>query len=143
MIRRPRLVRDARGVAAVEFAVMLPLLVLVLLGVLDLGQASEQTIRLEAAARAGAQYGLYFPEDGAGITQRVRDALPSGWTDITVAPPAMVCECPASGTIACANAASCAEPVRRFLPITVTRPFEARLLTRITQLTGDVTLRLQ
>jgi Flp pilus assembly pilin Flp len=140
MLRRDRL-RGRRGTAAVEFALALPLLTLVLLGVLDLGRAAEQTIRLEAAARAGAQYALSFPEDGAGIAQRVRAALPAEWSDIALVAPAMACECPGAGPASCGG--PCAAPMQRFLPIRVTRPFQARLLTRITTVSGDVTLRIQ
>lgn len=45
-----------RAVAAVEFALIAPILVALLGGAVDLGRAVERGIKLENAARAGAQW---------------------------------------------------------------------------------------
>jgi Flp pilus assembly pilin Flp len=47
-----------RGAAAVEFALILPLLLSMLLGVMDFGMALGQTISLQGAAREGARQGV-------------------------------------------------------------------------------------
>jgi len=47
-----------RGATAVEFALVLPLLVPMLLGVVDFGLAFAQNINLQAAAREGARQGV-------------------------------------------------------------------------------------
>jgi hypothetical protein len=47
-----------RGAVAVEFAIILPLLLGMLLGVIDFGVAYTQNISLQAAAREGARQGI-------------------------------------------------------------------------------------
>jgi hypothetical protein len=47
-----------RGAAAVEFALILPLLLGMLLGVIDFGTAYTQNISVQAAAREGARQGV-------------------------------------------------------------------------------------
>jgi hypothetical protein len=50
--------RRQRGAAAVEFAIILPLLLGMLMGVIDFGVAYTQNISLQAAAREGARQGI-------------------------------------------------------------------------------------
>ncbi|MGO4804128.1 TadE family protein [Arthrobacter sp. 2MCAF15] len=47
-----------RGAAAVEFALVVPLLLSMLLGVIDFGMAFGQSINLQAAARESARQGV-------------------------------------------------------------------------------------
>ena len=51
-----RLWRDRDGVSAVEFALMLPVFLLVTAGMIDLGRALYQTNTIEKGLRAGAMY---------------------------------------------------------------------------------------
>ena len=96
---------------------------------------------VEAAARAGAQHAMAAPSDQAGIANAVRAALP-GWTDLTVAPAAMTCVCPGTGPTGCAST-TCAVALERYVSITVTRSFTGLLLTGLTTLRGDMTLRIR
>ncbi len=75
MARRHRSVqsRDERGQSAVELAVTLPVLLLILIGTLDFGRAFYSYINITNAAREGAQYGTGFPTNTAGITTRVNN----------------------------------------------------------------------
>lgn len=136
-----RLRRDRKGVAALEFAVILPVLAIILMGIIDLGRAIEQSLRLEAAARAGAQYAMFAPTDLAGIANAVRGALP-GWGDIVVPTPALSCVCPGTGAVACATT-SCTTGVEQYVSIAVTRSFDGLLLKNLTTLRGDMTLRIR
>jgi Flp pilus assembly protein TadG len=132
--------RDRHGVAALEFAVILPVLALTLMSVIDLGSAIQQTLRLEAAARSGAQYATFTPTDQVGIENAVRSAL-SGWSNITVQPAIMSCVCPGSGGASCTS--TCALGLERYVSIVVTRSFSALLVTNLTTLQGDMTLRIR
>ncbi len=49
--------RSSPGQSLVEFAVLLPLLLLILIGILDLGRLLATYVILENAARDGARYG--------------------------------------------------------------------------------------
>lgn len=62
---------NVRGQSLVEFALLLPLLILILVGVLDLGRAFNSYIVITNAARNGAYYGSMNPSDSTGIVQRV------------------------------------------------------------------------
>jgi Flp pilus assembly protein TadG len=99
MIGLARLVTSARalrsnrtGVAAAEFALIAPVMVALLLGVYDIGNAIQQRLQLEQAVRAGAQYALSWPDELTSsesgvvnsIPAAVSAALPSSWTNATV-----------------------------------------------------------
>lgn len=86
--------RSIRGLAEVEFTVVLPLLLVVILGVVDLGRGLISYIELEEAAQEGALYGSFAPTDPALIEARVRSSS-DGLVDL--ADPAavdVVVECP-------------------------------------------------
>ncbi len=82
---RPRLTTAGtrrRGAAAVEFALVLPILVTVLLGSTDFGRVSYYTIAIANAARCGAEYASMNPYDSStqtawttGVTQAVANEL--------------------------------------------------------------------
>ncbi|MCB4824757.1 TadE family protein [Roseicella aerolata] len=130
--RLPRLLRQRHGVAALEFAIAAPVLILLLMAVIDFGRAIDQSIRLETAARAGAQYGLVYPDDTAGISARIGAAL-SGWSDWN-AQIGLTCECASPG--------ACTTGCEQLLTVGVTRPFTAAFFLRVTTLRGNVTIRV-
>lgn len=76
---RPR--RDQRGVALVEFALLLPLVALLVMGTVDMGRAYSLQNRLKNASREGAAYAQVEPTRVQGcinggdatITKRVTD----------------------------------------------------------------------
>lgn len=70
--RRPR-----SGAAAVEFALICPLLVLLVLGAVDFGRFAHGYIAVTGAARAGAAYACansYLPSEQSAWQGRVQDA---------------------------------------------------------------------
>jgi Flp pilus assembly protein TadG len=58
---------DSRGQALVEFALIVPALVLLLLGIMEFGRAVYASNALANAAREGARYGIINPQDSSGI----------------------------------------------------------------------------
>ena len=62
-----------RGQDAVEFAIILLVLFLVLVGIFDMGRAVYSYSVLFNAAREGARYGVIHPTDSAGIEAQVRN----------------------------------------------------------------------
>ncbi|MBI3923651.1 MAG: pilus assembly protein [Armatimonadetes bacterium] len=67
-----------RGNAAVEFAVALPFLALILAGIIDFGRGYSLRVSLTNAAMEGARYAASNPDDTPGITTRVSDELVGG-----------------------------------------------------------------
>lgn len=83
---RGRTARDQRGAAVVEFALILPVLVMLVFGIIQFGRAYNTTISLTAAAREGARL-LSLDGTVAEVETRVRDSAPSLNPDlITISP---------------------------------------------------------
>ena len=90
-----RLTRDARGNAVVEFGLVLPLLLLLLVGITEIGRAYYQANAVEKGLRAGA---LFAGRNSFPLTAQVRTMvtnlvktgtldgsgpyLVSGWADV-------------------------------------------------------------
>ena len=66
-----RLLRETRGASAVEFALMLPVFLLITAGMIDLGRALYQTNTIEKGLRAGAMFAARndYPLTAAKKTQ--------------------------------------------------------------------------
>jgi Flp pilus assembly protein TadG len=104
---------DQKGQSLVEVALTMPLLILILMGILDLGRAYWTYITLSDAAAEGAAYAAINPTDTAQAIARAADS--SG--GLIVLDPAMV-----SVTWSELSAGN---------PITVTVEFEYELWTPI------------
>ena len=90
-LKMVRMLRDTRGVAAVEFAFAFPILILLLVGILDIGRALWTTSTLDHAAREGARYASLrgaesrYPASDAEIQAFVRNrAIGIDSSDLTV-----------------------------------------------------------
>lgn len=66
--------RDDRGAAAVEFALILPLLVLLLFGVIQFGLVFAQVLSLNSGARQGARLGVVPGTNCAGVISATKSA---------------------------------------------------------------------
>jgi Flp pilus assembly protein TadG len=76
-VRRLRRLHDDRGQTAVEFALITPVIVLLLLGIVQVGIAFHDYITVTDAARAGARKAVvdrFTGETNAQLQQHVRDA---------------------------------------------------------------------
>jgi Flp pilus assembly pilin Flp len=77
-MRAPRVMRDEEGAAVVEFALVMPILALIIFGIIDFGRAFYTVNNIISAVREGARYGaiLAAPKSTAGeseIRDRVRN----------------------------------------------------------------------
>ena len=91
MFRRYRLGNGERGQSLVEMAIVLPLLLLILAGAVDLGRAFNNYIIVTNASREGARFASRLPLDSTGILNATKqEAANSGITltdsQITVVP---------------------------------------------------------
>lgn len=55
--------RSERGAAITEFALLAPVMVVLVMGVVDLARGYQMQIRLENAAREGAAFAQIYPND--------------------------------------------------------------------------------
>jgi len=75
--------RQERGTNLVETALVLPVLLLLLAGVVDVGRAFGDYIILTGAAREGARYGAYFPSQQSLIQDRALQAAAEAGLSLT------------------------------------------------------------
>lgn len=124
-----------KGQGIVEFAVILPILVLLVMGALELGRAFYLKIVLTGAAREGAYFLSYHPEDKTNCDAGVcyQDSITavkneSNLSGIVVTPADITFECPActSGNL---------------LTVTVTK--NVKLIWWQLPLSGRVRMRVQ
>ena len=64
--------KGVRGQSLAEFAIVASLLILIMLGVFDLGRVFYSYVVITNAAREGAYYGGMQPDDHPGIIAHVR-----------------------------------------------------------------------
>ena len=89
-IRQGRRQRDRHGVAAVEFAIVLPLIVLILLGAIDVGQSIYVAQVVNEASREGARQAARFDTTSESTVRNtvisfIQNSFPSvGGGDVSV-----------------------------------------------------------
>ena len=141
-----RRLADERGSIAVEFALTVPLLIVIVVGLADFGRAFYDRMALETAARGAVQFARQYPHDIAGIRLAALNAgqLPAG---VTVDVPAPFCECPNGASVGCGSACPSGEGVLRFLSVTVREDFETLFpypgMPSPLPLTGSAVIRVQ
>lgn len=121
-----------------EFGLVVPVIVIIVLGTYDLGNMIAIRGKLDDALHAGGIYAMSYPTSLTGMQTAVTAALPTGWTDVTVSTPVASCSCWATGgTVTAADCTS--DPIcpigqvnQRFIALSVTRPFEPLLLPTAT-----------
>ncbi|WP_026539836.1 TadE/TadG family type IV pilus assembly protein [Paenarthrobacter nicotinovorans] len=70
--------RKERGAVALEMAILLPLLLLILLGIIEFGRALNVQVSLTEAAREGARYAAVHYQDGnLDVTGKALSAAPT------------------------------------------------------------------
>jgi len=83
--RRFRQCDNDRGQATVEFALILPLLVICVAGIVWVGQVMTMQVRLENAAREGARAAVVEPDAAASVaTAAARRTVPAAQVSTSV-----------------------------------------------------------
>jgi Flp pilus assembly protein TadG len=74
-----------RGQALVEFALAIPILLLLMVVIFDLGRAVYYSSAVHNAAREGARYGIIHPDDDTGMVDAAEEfAVGLGLSDLTI-----------------------------------------------------------
>jgi Flp pilus assembly protein TadG len=81
-------VDSEQGAAAVEMALVLPLLLVFLVGIGDVGWMMWQRIQLQEAVQEGSIYGIFHPDQPGDVVNRVVAA-----SDYTIDPSNVEVEC--------------------------------------------------
>jgi Flp pilus assembly protein TadG len=99
--------RIGKGQAAVELAVAVPVLVLLLLAGVDYGRVFYMSIGVNNAARAGAQYGSQTVITAADATGMIAAAKSDASNLSTLTATASQCTCVSSTTVAACPSGYC------------------------------------
>jgi Flp pilus assembly protein TadG len=114
--------RDRRGIAAVEFAVLLPVLVLMAVCTMDLGLAVYTKMRVQESAQAGSDYAILHGFDVSAVSSAVANA--GDLSGLTATPaPAQFCGCPGSSGVTSATCDSTCpngNPVGKYISASAT-----------------------
>ena len=130
---RRRVAADRAGNMMIEFALALPLLFLLLVGLLDLSRFALQKSAMLQGARAGGQYGLIAYSESANINSTARTA--TGLSGVT-ATNTVFCECVAGTTVTCTTICGTGQTLKRYLRVTTTKSFSSVLTAATTNLGG-------
>ena len=143
-----RLGSSRRGAAAVEFALLAPIVIAALAGIANYGMAMFEKMELENAARAGAQIAITARASTTTIQNAVVNAtnLSLLTSDVTLTES---CWCQdVSATETCGNTCVDGDPAQYFMTVSVSKTFDYifgfdYLLGTSTTLTGSVKVRTQ
>ena len=142
-----RFCRNRRGNIAVEFALILPVALLMLAGVIEFGLVTYDKSSIESAARAGAQFAYSGGYDASKVAATVRSASAVSLGPNDSVASKIFCECTDSTPIACGGTCSNLGPNRRFIKVSVTKthqtwlPFLGSLVPN--KVAASATIRMQ
>lgn len=126
------------GAAAVEFAIIAPVVLALLAGLANYGLAMFEKMELTSAARAGAQYALLDDSDSSAIATAVVNATNLDITASNVSSTAF-CEDDDGATATCGDA----DATRTFMTVTVNKDFTLLILGTTLSLSGSATVRTE
>lgn len=107
--------RDDRGGLAVEFALMAPLFVVLIMAIADIGMAALELSNVRGAARSGLQAVLLDAGDVAGASLIAETAAPEAEVSVET-----TCTCPDGTEIVCGDTCAVGSE-RRIVTVTVSR----------------------
>lgn len=132
---------DDRGASAVEFAMIAPVMVIMLTGLLDYALAALHRMELESAARSGAQYAMIDSSDTSVIETTVQNSTNLDVADMTVTITEF-CECSDGSSVDCSGTCVSGD-VRGYMQISASYDYSPFILPGTMTLTGESTIRTQ
>lgn len=128
---RPHLAADRSGNVMMEFALALPFLTLLMVGLLDLGSFGLQKSAMLQGARAGAQYAILVCSDSttcaaqsSNINSTAQGATGLSGVTVTNTP---FCECVTGTTVLCSTTCGSGQTLKRYVTVNTTKSFDSVL----------------
>ena len=122
-LRTTDILKSDHGSSLIEVAMVLPVLILLLLGIIDFGRAFYLSNEVAGAAHAGAVYGSQYPTDTTGMRTAAADNAPNVSNLTTAA--SWGCEC-SDGTgqsSDCSSAPSCSSNLVYYAKVKASAPY--------------------
>lgn len=123
--------KDEKGVAAVEYALLVPILSVLLVGIMDYGMFIHERMQLDNLARECVQYVLQGgnPDDITADVIAHSDIyanVDQNQLSVTYTPPQLQCECSDGSSVSCSNNATCptGDYKRGFMSVSVTATYQ-------------------
>jgi Flp pilus assembly protein TadG len=98
--------RSCQGSVAVEFALVVPVIIVIGVGIVDFGMLAAKSAGLVASARIGGEYARHHPLDTTGIQYSMQSAMSSAPALTFPTKFAWSCECDDATPIACSQSCS-------------------------------------
>ncbi len=98
---------DRRGTSGTEFALLMPILTVLLMGIFDYGSLAYDSMQVSAAAHAGADYALHNGWSATGVQTAVTGATTLPQVSATPAPQ-LTAACIVSGAVVATTGSTCA-----------------------------------
>ena len=117
---------DNRGAIAVEFALVVPVLAILLVGMLDFGQMINRKMQISTLANIGAEYATQNSSDTVELKNFLESVAPFDATGLT-ATVTETCECDDGTVLLCSESCGGGEQSMRFYNINVSQPYELDL----------------
>lgn len=130
-----------RAAAAVEFAILMPILTAIIIGLINWGLVMLEKMSLTSAARAGAQYALFDNSDTDSIKQAVVDSTN---LSITTSNVTTSCTCGDGSSTTCGvTCPGTGSDADQFMTINVSESYTLLLVSTTLTLTGSATIRTE
>ena len=137
MTRLRMLVRDVRGASAAEFVLVLPLLLILIFGSIDVGRYAWNLSQAEKATQTGARWAVSTDMIASGLytySFAISGGVNQGTTVSAAAFPGVVCQSSGgTATCACATGGTCG------FPLTASTTAFTALVTRMGQIYPGLT----
>jgi len=128
---RLHLAADRSGNVMLEFALALPILTLLMVGLFDLGSFGLQKSAMLQGARAGAQYGILVCSNSTTCTAQSSNinSTAQGATGLSgvTATNAPFCECVTGTTVLCSATCGSGQTLKRYITVNTTKSFSSAL----------------
>jgi Flp pilus assembly protein TadG len=129
--RRPRLAADRSGNMMIEFALALPVLALLIVGLVDLGSFSLQKSAMLQGAQAGAQYGIIAYSGNLTSTAEVANVNSTAQSATglsgVIATNSVFCECVTGTAVACTTTCGAGQTLKGYVTVNTTKSFSSAL----------------